>query len=61
MTKLKVECNFNRKKGKTGNTMYNNFLSQVSVSAEEPMNGEHLHRALNRQDVEMMEKILESG
>jgi len=41
--------------------MYNNFLSQVSVSAEEPMNGEHLHRALNRQDVEMMEKILESG
>lgn len=41
--------------------MYNNFLSGLNVTTEEPMNGEHLHRALNRQDLEMMEKIIQSG
>lgn len=41
--------------------MYNNFLSNITISTEEPMNGEHLHRALNRQDLEMLEKIINSG
>ncbi|XP_060595166.1 fibronectin type 3 and ankyrin repeat domains protein 1-like isoform X2 [Ruditapes philippinarum] len=38
------------------------WSAHVKVSTtKEPMNGEHLHKALNRQDLEMLEKIIESG
>ncbi|XP_053407058.1 fibronectin type 3 and ankyrin repeat domains 1 protein-like isoform X2 [Mercenaria mercenaria] len=38
------------------------WSAHVKVSTtKEPMNGEHLHKALNRQDLEMLEKVIESG
>ncbi|KAL4231203.1 Fibronectin type 3 and ankyrin repeat domains protein 1 [Mactra antiquata] len=38
------------------------WSAHVKVSTtREPMNGEHLHKALNRQDMELLEKIIESG
>ena len=39
--------------------MFKNILFDFPTTGE-PMNGDHLHKALNRQDLEMMEKIIES-
>jgi len=38
------------------------WSAHVKVSTtKEPLNGEHLHRALDRQDLEMIQKIVDSG
>ncbi|KAH3789094.1 fibronectin type 3 and ankyrin repeat domains protein 1-like isoform X2 [Dreissena polymorpha] len=44
------------------NTGLSEWSAHVKVSTtKEPMTGEHLHRALNRQDLELLETILQSG
>ncbi|WAR22336.1 FANK1-like protein [Mya arenaria] len=41
---------------------HSEWSAHVKVSStKEPMTGEHLHRALNRQDHELMETVLQSG
>lgn len=37
------------------------LLTVIVCFSEEPLTGEHLHRAIMRKDVEEIEKILDTG